>query len=90
MLKYDIPLIDKTGRDADAKREEEIKEYLDNHIDIENYLILDDECFNLNEEMNKHYIKTTFYGEQGGLLKSQIEEAINILNKTEYKKYTLN
>ena len=90
LLKYDIPLIDKTGRDADAKREEEIKEYLDNHKDIENYLILDDECFNLNEEMNKHYIKTTYYGNQGGLLKSQIEEAINILNKTEYKKYTLN
>ena len=89
-LKYDIPLIDKKGRDVGAKREEEIKDYLDNHEDIENYLIIDDECFNLNEEMNKHYIKTTFYGDQGGLLNSQIEEAINILNKTDYKKYKIN
>ncbi len=86
-LKYDIPLIDKTGRDKGARREEEIKEYLDNHQEIENYLIIDDECFNLNEEMNKHYLKTTFYGD-GGLLKSQIEEGINILNKNDYKKYT--
>lgn len=86
LLKHDITLYDKTGRNKDANRAEEIKDYLNQHQEIEEYLILDDECLSLNDEMKKHYIETTFNSDKdNGLLESHIDKAIQILNNKNIK-----
>ena len=79
--KYNITLLDITGNHL-AKHELEIKDWLEEHREVDNYLILDDECFHLPETMRKHYIQTTLnYEKDNGLLESHIEKAIDILNK---------
>ena len=72
----------------DASRKEEIQSYLNNHREITNYLILDDERFNFDEEMLAHMVKTSdsstikgTWSENTGLKIKHIKPAIEILNQ---------
>ena len=64
-------------------RGDEIKKWLDTNSDVvEEYVILDDEyfeSFNVGD-LCKHWVRTSFYGEDGGLQDEHVEEAIKILN----------
>ena len=54
----------------------EIKEWLDKHTDIMNYVIIDDDSDMLKEQ-KKHFIRTS---ELTGLTSKLTEKAIKILN----------
>lgn len=71
-----------------ASRCEEIRDYLNKHREITNYLILDDERFNFDEELLSHMVKTSdtdeiggAWSENTGLKIKHIKHAIQILNK---------
>lgn len=71
-----------------ASRREEIRDYLDKHREITNYLILDDERFNFDEELLHHMVKTSetpkvegHWSEDTGLKLKHIKPAIKILNE---------
>ena len=69
-----------------GKRGEEIRTYLKEHKEIDNFIILDDERFrDFNEQLN-YLIKTDFCN--GGLTEEHADEAINLLNNMKVKKYT--
>lgn len=55
----------------------EIKKFLHEHHDIENYVILDDVA-NMLPEQQSHFVQTRFYY---GLTDEDAEKAIEILNK---------
>ncbi len=78
--KYNIFIYDMTP--FLESREEEIREWLYNH-DVEEYLIIDDEAFNYNEEERERLIKTSFYLKNApdiGLSEKHINEAVKKLN----------
>lgn len=54
----------------------EIKKFLHEHPDIENYVILDDVA-NMLPEQQSHFVQTKYYY---GLTDEDMEKAINILN----------
>ena len=77
--KYNLVIYDMTP--FLGSREEEIREWVSNH-NVEDYLIIDDETFNYNEEEMKRLIKTNFYLKYYpdiGLSESHIEEAVKKL-----------
>lgn len=76
LAKVGLHLIDTT--EELRERDEEIREWLGRHPEVEQYLILDDEDV-FTEELKEHHILTSFYE---GLLPKHVEKAINILNKT--------
>lgn len=76
LKKVNLHLIDVT--EELKERDEEIREWLGRHPEVEQYLILDDEDV-FTEELKEHHILTSFYE---GLLTEHVEKAINILNKT--------
>lgn len=76
LKKVNLHLIDVT--EELKERDEEIREWLERHPEVEQYLILDDEDV-FTEELKEHHILTSFYE---GLLTKHVEKAINILNKT--------
>lgn len=57
-----------------AEKNLEIKEWLDRHSDIENYVILDDSVFDWDYETEKHFIRI-----RDGLNKKDADKAIDIL-----------
>lgn len=56
----------------------EIKQYLDEHQEIENYVILDDDSDMLLSQKD-HFIKTD---SESGISEEDVKRAIEILNKT--------
>lgn len=72
LKEYGIEIYDITP--SMMNRVEEIRYYLDNNKDIDNYVILDDE--QLNDE---NQVKTDFFN--GGLTKEHVNLAIDILRK---------
>ncbi len=62
-----------------GKRGYEIEHWLDHNEGVENYVILDDNSDMLFPQMS-HFVKTEFYGEDGGLQDNDVEKAIKILN----------
>ena len=91
MDKYRIEVIGKTPRlRTSYKREDEIKAWLSEHDDIENYIILDDEDADLQGFIGNHLVKTSHKDYTGyiscserkwsGLAKEHVEQAIKILN----------
>ena len=77
--KYNLVIYDMTP--FLGSREEEIREWLRYH-EVEDYLIIDDETFNYNEEEMKRLIKTNFYLKYYpniGLSENHIEEAVKKL-----------
>lgn len=56
---FHIPVIGKTPKAINGKRELEIKEYLEKHKDIKNFIILDDESFDIKEYYPNNLILTS-------------------------------
>ena len=90
--KYHIEIIDITPSCKSGCREEEIKEWLqETKLDIESFVILDDESFDLQSFVGKELIKTSeviegkmICGaayEDTGLKRKHVKQAIQILNK---------
>lgn len=79
LIKFGLPIIDETDY-IGGKRGQEIKEYLINHSDIDNYIIIDDDIFpDFDEELLFHLIHTNFYDE--GINYDNYEDAIFKLKK---------
>jgi len=83
LAKYGLTIMDKTPI-IEMNRPLEIKTWLDNQKDKSqiNYVSLDDD-FDY-EDYNKYgishcLVKTSFYGENGGLQQEHVDKAINIL-----------
>jgi len=60
-----------------SERGIEIKEYLDTHPDVENYVILDDDGDMLDEQLY-HFVQTNF---EDGITETEARRAIKILNR---------
>lgn len=92
-FRYGVTVVGITPRGYDldienASRREEIRVYLNEHNEITNYLILDDERFNFDEELLCHVVKTSetpeirgHWSENTGLKLKHIKPAIKILNE---------
>lgn len=81
-----IEVIDVTPHDDfRLTRGEEIQEYLDNHLEVDNYVILDDEERMLPNQQD-HFVKINYYV---GISIPDYEHAKEIFNKTLDKDYEL-
>lgn len=80
LLKQKILILDKTKDHVD-NRGEGIKNWLSDHPQVTNWIVLDDDVFPDYEEQGimEHLIKTNFY--TGGLKEEHIIKAIDYLNK---------
>lgn len=77
--KFGIELSDRTPfYGFDGKRGLEIKDWLSRHPEVEKFVILDDEAFDIRDYYKKEFVKTNF---MSGLLDEHVEKAIKILNK---------
>ena len=94
--KYNIDIIGITPKVAGGNeklsscswRENEIKEYLNTHKDIESFCIIDDDIEDL-ETLSNYLVKTNFYQtteDNGGLQRKHIKNAVNILTVNRTKK----
>lgn len=82
--KYSLEIYSMTGRSKTGIREDEINDWLNNHSDIESFVILDDEKSHLQSFVNSNLVKTEYYDELSencGLTRSHVDEAIKILSK---------
>jgi len=70
-----LQFVDRTKELRD--RDTEIREWLDRHPEVTNYVILDDEV-EFSAELTAHQVITTFYE---GLLEKHVPYAIEILNR---------
>ena len=82
--KYGLSIMDKIGNTKPPSfiRPKEIKCWLDNHADVESFVILDDDYNHDEYDMYgiaKHLVQTQFYGKDGGLQLSHVSKAIKIL-----------
>lgn len=84
LINKGLPIIDVTP--CLNGRGEEIRTYLKEHGEIENFIILDDERFRDFNELENYLVKTDFYGD--GLTEEHVYDAIEILNSKKEKKYT--
>jgi len=84
--KYNIDIIGITpyiNGSLVSSREEEIKEYLRCHSEIESFCVIDDDTYDL-QSLRDYLIKTEFYKnniDNGGLQVRHINEAVRILCK---------
>lgn len=89
--KYDIKIYGYTPRSESGKRDEEIKAWLLKHKEVNKFIILDDENFDLQCFMEKEliqtssvprgrYIKGKWY-ENTGLKNKHVRQAIKMLNR---------
>ena len=92
--KYHIEVIDITPSCKSGRREEEIKKWLnETKFDIESFVILDDESFDLQGFVGKELVKTSAViegqmicgaaYEDTGLKRKHVKQAIQILRKQE-------
>lgn len=75
---FSMSVFDITGHNKDDIRGLEIKEWLDNHSDVESFAILDDEDFDILEYFPNNLVKTNT---KAGLQKKDAEKCIAILSK---------
>jgi len=81
LQKYNIEIMSSTYVSPTGKREEEIKYWLDNHDNIESFVILDDDHFDWEKYgYDKFWVKTSWYNGLG-LNETDVNKAIQILNK---------
>ena len=89
--KYDIKIYGYTPRSESGKRDEEIKAWLSKHKEVNKFIILDDENFDLQSFIGKEliqtssvpkgkYIKGKWY-ENTGLKNKHVRQAIKMLNR---------
>lgn len=76
LLPYGLQFIDKTVCLRQEDRGEEIKEWLSRHPEVDHFVILDDDEFEM-AGLEGHLVKTTF---EEGLLEQHAAKAIEILN----------
>lgn len=74
--KYGLQIFDKTPM-LYLSRETEIKAWLDEHDEAENFVVLDD-MFLSADFLDGHFIKTSYYFD--GLDETDVEKAVEILN----------
>lgn len=82
LAEENLVIMDKT-KDNITNRGEGISNWLKEHPEVDTWIILDDEVFEDYEEYGcmPHLVKTSFY--DGGLKDVHVEQAIDLLNKTE-------
>lgn len=68
--KYELDILDKTKNYGD-KRGKEIREWLSNHSEVKNFVILDDDFFSDYVGLEKNLVQTSF-SSNGGLNDSHI------------------
>ena len=68
------------------KRNLEIDAFLNEHSEITDYIILDDEEKNFSEKQRLHLIQTDSYLQGNGLKDKNVEDAISYLNGIQRKK----
>lgn len=75
---YGLKIIDTTIQDirVNLNRTQEIQLYLEEHPNITNFVILDDDI--INEPLSKHWVRCLF---KNGLTKKLAEEAIQVLKE---------
>ena len=83
MGKYGLEIYDVTdnlSRHGES-RGQEINQWLEQHPDVEEWVVLDDEYFIdfVYYDITPHHVKTYFYGD-GGLHEADVEQAIQVLN----------
>ena len=77
--KQDLYFLDYTPSRRDSHRGEEIKEWLEStEYDVESYVIIDDEIFDIRDLHKGHMVKTSF---NDGITKGGVDIAIKILKK---------
>ena len=89
--KYDIKIYGYTPRSESGKRDEEIKAWLSKHKEINKFIILDDENFDLQCFIGKELIQTSsvprgrmikgYWYENTGLKRKHVRKAIRMLNR---------
>ena len=89
--KYNLDIYDITPHDKNRYRENEILKYLENRVDVESFIVIDDECADLKSFVNNELILikndcTSFCEEENGLLEAHIFDALNRLNSKVYCK----
>lgn len=63
-------------------RGREIKQWLSEHEDVEDFIIIDDENFDFSyEKLGSHWIQTQYYRGDGGIQPKHVKRAIKMLNK---------
>jgi hypothetical protein len=72
---HNLQIFDKTP-ELHARRETEIKSWLDNHTDVANFVVLDDMLLSA-DFLDGHFVKTSNYF--GGLDETDVRKAIAIL-----------
>lgn len=77
-----MSIYDKTCCSEHGIRGLEIKDWLDNHSDIESFVILDDEAFDIKSYFPNNFVKTN---EEVGLQKEDVEKCIAILSNIKSK-----
>lgn len=75
--KYGLRIWDKTP-ELHARREAEIKSWLDEHPEVKSFVVLDDRLLSA-DYLNGHFIKTSNYFD--GLDEEDVRKAIDILNR---------
>lgn len=90
LMKFGISLSCKTPY-VDGKRGLEIKQYLSENENIEQYLILDDEIFeSFDEELVNHLILTksdqNYHGFSKGLTEKHIKQIVETFGKVNKRK----
>ena len=89
LAKYGLSIYSRTGNGKD--RADEINEWLHNHNDVEMFVILDDDSYDLQEFVGKELVKTSFtatdemvkdMSDCTGLQDEHVVSAIDILNKS--------
>ena len=78
--KYDIKIYGYTPRSESGKRDEEIKAWLSKHKEVNKFIILDDENFDLQCFIGKELIQTSSVP-RGGYIKGQWFENTGLKNK---------
>jgi hypothetical protein len=95
--KYNIDIIDITPRSKSGRREDEIIAWLSRHEDeVDSFVILDDENFDLECFIDKELVQTSsiskgeiirgFDYEDTGLKRKHVKKAIEVLNRKTNKK----
>lgn len=71
---FGLTIYDKTPK-LNARREQEIEQYLDQNTDVENFVVFDD-CYLSSNVINGHFIKTSYY--KNGIEEDDVLKAITI------------
>ena len=85
--RFHLEVIGITPKDKDSKRGKEISQWLSEHPEVDRFIILDDEKFDMMEFYGKELIITSTNGdikglpyENTGLKRKHVKQAIKILN----------